>query len=509
MNAPGFQCPWGVLGLLVLLRICCKFADMLNRFLKSARVVLEVFLWTALTGAFVTGITWWAKGADFLAKLQLLPAAMAFAITVFICWLIITLIFGRIYCSTICPMGAFQDAVARLLHRRPYRYATARNRLRYCVLAVVAVCLIAGIGGIPLLLDPYSGWGRFAANCLGPVGGRVASVSLAGVVIAVATLVVIGVCAALRGRLWCNTICPVGSTLGLISRYSIMHIDINTDRCIQCGKCASRCKAQCIDLQSHVVDTSRCVVCFNCLPGCPNDAIHYTPHSHRLQLPMMMRAGMPGRAAGASPTGAPPTQAVKEIDRRRFLKFGIILATAPVVLKADSLVTVADSDATSTPVPLPQLPPLPPPGAGSVDAFIHKCTSCGLCMANCPTGVLRPSVDEYGITHILHPMLDYNRARCAYDCTLCNNLCPTGALQPMTLSLKQQTPLGKAEVVQPNCIGCGRCKRACPVDAIAMVRGEGNRLVSSVSHDICIGCGACQSVCPETPYKAIYVAPIK
>lgn len=484
---------------------------MLNRMLRTGRIVVQVALWTALTGAFVTGLTWWARGADFLAHLQLLPAAMAFALTVFVGWLIVTLIFGRVYCSTICPMGAYQDLVARIFHRKRYKYAPARNKVRLLVLAAVVVCLVAGIGGLPMLLDPYSGWGRFAANCLGPIFGRVAAVSVAGIVIAVVTVLIVGVCAALRGRLWCNTMCPVGTTLGLISRYSIMHIDINTDLCIQCGKCAARCKSQCIDLKSHTVDGSRCVVCFDCLSGCPNDAIHYTPTSHRLQLPMMMRAGRTGRAAGAATMQKPANGMLKGIDRRKFLKYGIIAAAAPIVLKADALVSdhkKGHPDHKGGQTPLPQIPPIMPPGATSLATFNHLCTSCGLCMANCTTGVLRPSVDEYGVTHILHPMMDYDRARCAFNCTKCNNLCPTGALRPLTLSQKQQTPIGQAQVIDANCVGCGRCAHECPVEAIAMVNREDGGRVAEVSHDICIGCGACQNVCPTKPYKSIYVAPI-
>ncbi len=67
----------------------------------------------------------------------------------------------------------------------------------------------------------------------------------------------------------CNTLCPVGTILGCVSRNSAMRIDIDTDRCIQCRRCEHVCKAECIDMQSHVVDMSRCVVCFDCLPCAP------------------------------------------------------------------------------------------------------------------------------------------------------------------------------------------------------------------------------------------------
>ncbi len=84
-----------------------------------------------------------------------------------------------------------------------------------------------------------------------------------------------------HGRLYCNTICPVGTLLGLISRVSIFKIKMLESSCTKCGKCAFACKSSCIDVKNLEVDFSRCVGCFNCIQVCPEDAIMYLSIDHK------------------------------------------------------------------------------------------------------------------------------------------------------------------------------------------------------------------------------------
>ncbi len=251
--------------------------------------------------------------AEWLESLQLIQTAMVFSLYVFIMWLIVTLIFGRVYCSTVCPLGTFMDIMSRrgsTTMRSTYHYSRPLNHLRYSALVVTLVCLMGGYFIVATLLDPYAVWARIDESLLRPLytligfvpdphydnrqwwtaaGVNVATVSVMSIGVAIVLLLAIAQAAWRKGRIVCNAICPVGTTLGFISRFAIFQIEIDTDKCIQCRRCENVCKAECLDLIDHVVDGSRCINCFNCINVCPNDAIHYTPRRKQLSIPMMQK----------------------------------------------------------------------------------------------------------------------------------------------------------------------------------------------------------------------------
>lgn len=282
----------------------------MNKVLRVGRILISLLIFIVITAALTTSALMIPGLSIWLERIQFLPAIMLFALAIFVSWLIITLIFGRIYCSTVCPLGTLQDISSHLFHKKRYIYRTARPNVRYSILIVVLACLMGGYFALPSLIDPYSVYLRFCSDCLQPlwqwITGRPAQLdssmdwwdkailkavagSIVGAIISVITFAVICVIAAKNGRLLCNTVCPVGTTLGFISRFAIFQIDIDTDKCIQCYKCADVCKSECIDLVDHVADGSRCVNCFNCINVCPNDAIHYTTKRKQLSIPMMQQ----------------------------------------------------------------------------------------------------------------------------------------------------------------------------------------------------------------------------
>lgn len=111
----------------------------------------------------------------WLAKIQFLPAVLALNVGVILFLVILTLVCGRIYCSVICPLGVFQDILAWLgrqpkkRRKLPYSYSPALSWLRYGVLGVFIIALIAGIGSLAALLAPYSAYGRIANNLFQPI----------------------------------------------------------------------------------------------------------------------------------------------------------------------------------------------------------------------------------------------------------------------------------------------------------------------------------------------------
>ena len=133
--------------------------------------VMITLLFLDFTGTLHTWFGW-------LAKIQFLPAVLALNVGVILLWVVLTLVFGRVYCSVICPLGVFQDIVSWFSGRRPkkkyrFSYSPAVSWLRYGVLGVFVIAVIAGIGSVVALLAPYSSYGRIASNLFAPVYGEI------------------------------------------------------------------------------------------------------------------------------------------------------------------------------------------------------------------------------------------------------------------------------------------------------------------------------------------------
>lgn len=466
--------------------------------LKVARVILATLFFAAII-VLLTGVAaeWAPKYLGWTAKLQFLPAVLALSAGAFILVVILTVLFGRLYCSVICPLGVMQDCVSwlgRKQKKNRYSYSKPKNWLRYTVLVLFIAALVAGIGAIAALIEPYSIFGRIVNSIVSPKGWVVPAV-------AVVTFIVIFILAWLNGRTWCNTICPVGSILGLLSRFSLFKPVIDTAKCNGCKKCARNCKAACINPEAHSIDCSRCVVCFDCLGNCKQGAITY-----RLSFPVKKSA--PAKSADA------------DLSRRAFLA-GSLLAVGTAAVKAEE--TKVDgglAEIIDKKIPERQTR-ITPPGSESARHMYQHCTACQLCVTNCPNNVLRPSTD---LKHFMQPESSYEKGYCRPECTTCGDVCPVGAISPLTVEEKASTQVGHAVWVRDNCVvltdevTCGNCARHCPTGAIQMVPldGEGpaprdrrqedrRRKIPVIDEERCIGCGACENLCPARPFSAIYV----
>lgn len=503
-----------------------------GRCLRLGRIAVSTAMLAAMTLLFTSLNARLALSLGWVGRIQVMPLALSGALTALAAWLIITMIFGRVYCSSVCPMGTLQDIFAHIPRNRrdprlrhPYHFSEANNKLRYLALLTVVIAGIGGIAFIPTLFDPYSAYGRICGEILLPavefIGGKeVAAGSLFAFIIALATIVAAGFFAWRKGRIICNTICPVGNALSIPARWSLFHFDIDTDLCVNCRACEHACKSQCISMSDHLVDASRCVVCFDCVDVCNEGAIRYTTRRKKLSIPMMQRVqpkvgaatNAQANATANMPANTPADSPVR-IDRRRFLATGLLVAAAPALSAIADTASRAEAAANGKRMMKP-IHPVAPPGRRSMADFLERCTGCGLCVAHCPTNALRPSTNQLGWLHPLRPVMDYDRGRCEYDCTRCTDLCPTGALTPLTVDEKHIFIIGHARVEPANCIGCGLCVMNCPKQTISLRRrpaapsdkpGSRSGHIAVVNTDNCIGCGACQNVCPATPCKAIIV----
>ena len=484
--------------------------------LRKIRIILATICFLAVTMLFLDFTGTIHKYFSWVASIQFLPAVLAVNVGVVAALVVLTLLLGRVYCSVICPMGVFQDLISWISGKRKgkkyrFNHSKAKNWLRYGVLALFIVSLVAGVGAIVSLLAPYSAYGRMVSSLLAPVYGSVNNVfayfaeradsyafytvdvqvkSVATLVVSVVTLVVVAVLAWRNGRTYCNTICPVGTILGFLSRFSLLKPYMDTEKCINCKACARACKASCIDAENHKIDYSRCVACMDCLGNCNKGAIKYG----RVKLVKENKCNL-------------------EVDsfRRQFMVIaGAAAATA--ALHAEEK-TVDGGLAVLEDKKIPnRTTPIVPGGAVSLDNFTQHCTACQLCVSACPNGVLRPSQE---FDRFMQPEMSFEKGYCRPECTRCAEVCPTDAIRPLPKEEKMMHKMGTAKWVKDNCIvfadgvECGNCERHCPNGAIRMAPVEEGNLDSPmfpvVDAERCIGCGACEYVCPARPFSAIYV----
>ena len=135
--------------------------------LRTIRLTTAFICFTLVTLLFLdfTGTlhTWFG----WLAKIQFLPAVLALNLGVVLLLIALTWIFGRVYCSVICPLGIFQDVVSWLAGKRKknrFRYSPALSWLRYGVMVIFILAMISGLGAWAALIAPYSAYGRIASS---------------------------------------------------------------------------------------------------------------------------------------------------------------------------------------------------------------------------------------------------------------------------------------------------------------------------------------------------------
>ena len=483
--------------------------------------------------------------ATALLKIQAAPSLMktiaAFstgALATCIVILLITFLFGRFYCSVVCPLGIAQDIAAFIFRRKGKPLPPHLAFPRAIALGVVIGLLVIGWTLGFKMLDPYSNFGRpFAAwnqpkpavvekadetaaeeddddsseeqsaaaattdtaesSC--PSGCILSSYGI-GTILPV--IVIIGA-AIWRKRLFCNALCPVGTTLGIVSRIGLFKLSI-TEKCIKCGRCVRACNAGCIDIDHHDIDNARCVRCLNCIAACPMGAIDFGR-----PVVATKTTEQPSEQSVAETTEQSVEKQTTDPSKRELLLaipvglvgLGVSAAAGKHFLKA--LLDAKTAEATESEEETAAAPQfILPPGAGDVARFATKCTACLLCVHNCPSKIIKPSPTGYGFVR-----LDLTNSKCGFDCNRCSQICPTGAIRPVPLAEKQKLRIAQAAINYKNCKvfqddePCGKCAEVCPTKAITLRKTGAPKMTKN----LCIGCGACQAICPK---KTITVSPI-
>lgn len=540
--------------------------------LRKIRITLAAICFVAVTLLFLDFTGTLHLWFGWLAKIQFLPAVLALNFVVIAILLTLTLLFGRIYCSVICPLGIFQDCVSNLSSRRKgkkarFSYSKEIKWLRYGVLVLFVIALIAGLNSLVALLAPYSAYGRMVQSLLAPVwqwGNNLLAwiaekqdsyafvtkevwlKSLPTLIVAAVTFIVVVVLAWRNGRTYCNTICPVGTTLSFFSRFAMFRPVIDKSKCKSCHACERKCKAACIDVDNHKIDYSRCVDCFDCIDSCRLGALKYrfawgrgvgsgstgakTPQNAPVGSKMTSDESKNGQnrsSAAPTPVAEPvvrqgsPTIEATDNGRRAFLVGGAtviggsLLSSIPMRAEDDEIKDKKRDGGFADVLPKKaqnRKTPITPFGSESVEKFYKHCTACQLCVTVCPNNVLRPSSR---LEHLMQPEMSFEKGYCRPECVKCSEVCPAGAILKITPEEKTEWKVGTAGVDYDLCVvnrdgvSCGNCARHCPVGAIRMVKknpdDEKSLRIPSVNEEKCIGCGACENLCPSRPISAITV----
>ena len=514
--------------------------------LRNIRLTLAIIFWVLITWLLVdfTGTAHAYLG--WMAKIQFIPALLALNIGALLFVVTLTLLMGRIYCSVICPLGVMQDAIAWFRKKKnKYSYSPERTVLRYTVLVVACASLALGVAWLGGLIFPYSTYGRIVSTIVAPIyklanNGLAALAahygsyafyevdvwlkSVSALVVALLTWGIIAMLAWKGGRTWCNTICPVGTLLGLISRHSLFKMTIDADKCKNCRKCERNCKASCINIDTHTIDYSRCVVCGNCEGQCAFDALSLSPTLSKEE----------GASSALGSPFTPPLEGTGEAGAgRRAVLTSVALLAGTALAKAQSKVEPKTTDGGLADIIKKKRPKreklITPPGSLSIRNLRSHCTACQLCIDACPNDVLRPSSS---LERFMQPEVSYERGYCRPECNRCSQVCPTSAIQPVSVEERTAIQVGHAVWTRDLCIPvkdekpCGLCARKCPAQAIQMVplqagvhqdgwrwRDADNQeiprekvlLIPVVNEEKCIGCGACENLCPSNPISAIHV----
>ena len=370
-----------------------------------------------------------------------------FAACLFAGIVVLTLLFGRIYCSTLCPLGLAQELFGMLFRRKiPVRKS---NPFKYVLAALVFGVLIGGSAAAARYIDPYTLFGSAAS----------------GAYLGIGAAVVLALFVAFGKRFFCVHICPVGAVLGVIAKHSVFQVGIDNRKCVSCGLCAAKCPTGSIDFKNKKVDNETCIKCFDCMGACRRGGIRF------------------GRIP-AYPL------AMNESRRKMLLGGAGLAAFAVLAFKSGAVVSQKIAAKVKNVIV--------PAGARDAQRFANRCLNCNLCVQNCPMKILKTADSDYPAVHI-----DFAESFCAFDCHKCGDVCPSGAIRRLSLSDKQRTQIGLASVDESKCVKCGLCVMKCPKHAVKKERFEDFPRFDS---DLCIGCGACKTACPV---KAITVQPVE
>ena len=188
------------------------------------------------------------------------------------------ILFGRWICGFLCPFGLIQDLMYKIKTPKVHK-----NRLTHTASYLKYILLIVFVIFIPLLYAgkmPLPGFCKYicpSGTLLG-AGGLLSNeknADLLGMLGPLFTwkfllLVVFLVGIVFIYRFFCRFFCPLGAIYGLFNKISLLGMDLNKSKCIDCGLCIGECLMDVKKVGDH-----ECISCGRCVNVCPTKAITY------------------------------------------------------------------------------------------------------------------------------------------------------------------------------------------------------------------------------------------
>ncbi len=430
----------------------------------------------------------------------------------------LTIVFGRVFCGWICPLGTLIDGAGKLIKPFSKRIPSVRY-IKYVILIVV---LMSAGWGLQLVgfFDPFAILVRGTAFSVDPLLNHVVSgffdliylncpawmsnisepvysilketilpfkQSLFNLsMLSFFILAGIFFIEKIGKRFWCRNLCPLGALLAMISRFSFLK-RIPLKACSNCNKCMDGCRMNAFDTDGFIM-AEECNLCMDCVDFCEDSLAAFTfkYKKNRSQ-----------------------TDIKTDITRRLVLKSCLAGVTLPLLSQTGITQKMPD----------PYL--LRPPGALDEKDFLALCVRCGECMKVCIKNALQPTFLESGWEGMFSPTFIPRVGYCEFNCTLCGQVCPTGAIKQLSLQEKQVFVIGKSYFNKNRCLPfakltpCLVCEEHCPtkdkaikfsVNTVTDVNGKTFKLKQPyINESLCIGCGICENVCPVDGEAAIRV----
>ncbi|MBU0992999.1 MAG: 4Fe-4S binding protein [Proteobacteria bacterium] len=426
----------------------------------------------------------------------------------------LTVVFGRVFCGWICPLGTLIDMSARWI-KPLWKWRINKRPLKYMILAFVFGAAILGVQYIAFF-DPFSILVRGLTFALDPLMNAVVTGFFDGIYTHLPSLVsnitepvytflketilpfkqtffylsglsllflmFIFFLEKFERRFWCRNLCPLGALLSLLTRISFLR-RVPFKSCSKCMACSLKCRMDAFEQEGRLM-TEECNMCMDCMDFCPDKIVGFSFRK-------------------------PVNRTKMNTSRRSLLKSALLGMGLPFVSGVNPAFNKEH----------PYL--IRPPGALEEKDFLAVCVRCGECMKICIQNALQPVILEKGIECMFTPKLVPRFGYCEFNCTLCGQICPTGAIRKLNLPDKQKFVIGTASFDKNRClpydkgIPCIVCEEHCPVydkaikfKTVQSIDQKGNPVTLKkpyVVETLCIGCGICEKVCPLQGEAAVRV----